>query len=250
MNWMRILAVGAVGWMGAVACGDEIGDGNGNGTNNNGTGTVDAGDPVRDTGASEDAGQVADAGTTEDSSVTEDAGQQDPCQARIPSSGYGVREGRNFAPFAGVTYCDGTEFDFYAEGDGFCGASFTVLIRAAEWCGPCQAEATEIGDGVLDEYREKGVRFLSVMDQNQEGGAPNRQNCENWERVFDLDQANVDHRMLMDPAQEVSVYFPAGEDGYPGNVIVDENGVIRKRIIGFSPNLRTLRTELDRLLAD
>jgi hypothetical protein len=56
--------------------------------------------------------------------------------------------------------------------------------------------------------------------------------------------------MLLDPAQEVAVYFPPGENGYPGNVIVDNQGRIRDRITGFSPHLRSLRESLDDLLAE
>lgn len=147
-----------------------------------------------------------------------------------------------------MTYCDGASFDFYGESDGFCDSTFTVLIRAAEWCGPCRLEATEIGQGILDEYGPLGVRFLTVMDQNQQGGAPSQSACNNWESAFGLEREAIDHRMLMDPAQEVAVYFPPGQNGYPGNVIVNRQGQIVRRIIGFSSELSGLRAELDELL--
>lgn len=248
MNVNRTIALCALGLLGAYACGNEgSGDGNGaTGSNGNGSGgSVDAGsepDPMTATdtggpGDTADAGVVADAGF--------DAGGPE-CEG--PTSGFGTREGSNFAPFAGVSYCDGTSFDFYSEDDGFCDASLTVLIRAAEWCGPCRLEAQEIGQGILDEYGPLGVRFLTVMDQNQAGGAPSQAACGNWESSFSLDRDAIDHRMLIDPAQEVAVYFPPGANGYPGNVIVNSEGQIVRRIIGFSRGLGSMRAALDELL--
>jgi len=250
MNVNRTIALCALGLLGTYGCGnEEAGNGTNGANGSNGTagnGSVDAGmevDPPE-----MDAGNpvVTDMGVSMDSGVEPDAGQEPVCEA--PTSGFGTREGRNFAPFAGVSYCDGTSFDFYAENDGFCDASLTVLIRAAEWCAPCRAEAQEIGRGILDEYGPLGVRFLTVMDQNQTGGAPSQAACSNWESSFGLDRDAIDHRMLIDPAQEVAVYFPPGQNGYPGNVIVNSEGQIVRRIIGFSAGLGSMKAALDELL--
>jgi hypothetical protein len=166
----------------------------------------------------------------------------------VPTGGFGTREGANFVAPTGVTYCDGTAFDFYATAEGYCDAPLTVLIRSAEWCQPCQREARAIGEnGALDAYAEAGVRFLTVLDQDRQFDPPGQGTCEGWERGFELDQAVIDHRMLRDgPNQEVSIYFPPGEDGYPGNVIVNDRGVIVRRIIGS--DLMDLRAALDELL--
>lgn len=250
MKLNRTVALCAVGLLGAYACGTETGNGgtnSGNGTSGNGTsgngsgGVIDAGmepDPIVDAGDS--------MGDVDMGVATEDMGEVEVCEG--PSSGFGTREGANFRPFDGVTYCDGTAFDFYTDEDGFCESTFTVLIRAAEWCGPCRLEAQEIGQGIMDEYGPLGVRFLTVIDQNQAGGAPTQSVCSNWENSFSLDREAIDHRMLMDPAQEVAVYFPPGQNGYPGNVIVNREGQIVRRIIGFTPNLSGLRATLDELL--
>lgn len=262
MNWIRMVALCAVGLMGPLACGnDENGtNGTANGTNGangtdgvngvngtNGTdgtnGTNGADNP--DAGAP-DAVASTDAGDTPDASAPD--AQEPVDQATVPTSGFGTQTGSNFSPITLVSYCDGTEFDFYSNGSGYFDAKLTVLIRAAEWCGPCRAEATEIGQGELDEYGPKGVRFLTVMDQNQTGGAPSPAACESWEDAYGLDRSQIDHHMLMDPAQEVAVYFPPGQNGYPGNVIVDNKGQIRRRIIGFSQNLSSLKAALDELL--
>jgi hypothetical protein len=249
MNVKRMIALCALGLVGAVGCGDEVAGNGSNGTVNGGNGTGGNGtNGAIDAGTEPDAAAIVDAGGAPD--ATADAGAPDAqgpvCEP--PSGGFGTREGSNFAPFAGVTYCDGASFDFYGESDGFCDAELTVLIRSAEWCGPCQLEAREIGRGALDEYANAGVRFITVMDQNQDFNAPTRSTCENWERTFGLDDAAINHRMLMDPGQEVSVYFPPGQSGYPGNVIVDSEGRIIRRILGV--DLDGLKQVIDSLLAE
>lgn len=251
MKLNRTIAICALSLAGAYGCGSEAtGDGNDSATGDDtssgtdtGSGTVaDAGPPVMD---APDAGDMIsmDAG-----SMTEvDAGPPPPrCEG--PSGGFGVQPGRNFAPFSGVTYCDGSPFDFYSEEDDYCDASVTVLVRAAEWCGPCRSKATEIGAGVLDEYGPLGVRFISVIDQNQTFDPPSQAACNNWESTFGLDNDRINHRMLMDPAQEVAVYFPPGQSGYPGSIIVSSDGQIIRRIIGSRPGMPDLKAALNELL--
>jgi len=239
MTLKRLLAVCAVGLLGlAAACGDSTNDPATGGDNDNAD--ADAGDGTGGPADTGTGGGATDAGRT-------DATPVDRCEP--PGRPYGTREGANFSPFDNVTYCDGAAFDFFSEEDGYCDASFTVIIRAAEWCRPCQLEAQEIGAGILDRFGPENVRFLTVLDQNQDFGPPDQEACESWESRYGLDRDGVDHRMLLDPGQEVSVYFPAGQDGYPGNVIIDSEGKIRKRIIGFSEELGALTSALDEFLA-
>ncbi|HJL42594.1 MAG TPA: TlpA disulfide reductase family protein [Myxococcales bacterium LLY-WYZ-16_1] len=234
-----------------AACAAEDGNDDTGSSAGNDMGTSSAADmsTAMDLGATAmDLGDGMDMGRGPDMTTDPDMGG-DPPSCDVPMSGYGIREGSNFIEPESTTRCDGTPYAFYGEDEGYCDFELTVVIRAAEWCGPCQREAEDIGNGALDEY-EGRVRFLTVIDQNQAGRAPDSRVCNAWESAFSLDREEVDHVMLMDPTQEVAQYFAPGRDGYPGNVIVDNRGVIVAFISGYTPQLSALKSELDRLLED
>lgn len=263
-KWMLAAAL-PVGLLTLGACGEDSGA-NGNGTGGNGTGgsngsgngtvdmgggngTVDMGDGngTVDMGSGNGAVDMGGGNGTIDMGMEVDMGEEPMCV--VPSGNFGTTPGRNFSGFDGVTLCDGTTpFDFF-EADSYCDAKLTVLVRAAEWCGPCRSEAAEMGAGELAQYADQ-VRVLSVMVQDAEGGPPRASDCAQWNTMYNLDNTGLEHYMLMDPAQEIGVYFPPGENAYPGNLVVDDEGVIRNRIIGFSPNLSSLKDVLDSLLGE
>ena len=59
--------------------------------------------------------------------VLTDSGPTAACE--FPMEGYGTSEGRNFRPFT-LNRCDGTPYEFYSDGDGFCDSSFSAMSKA------------------------------------------------------------------------------------------------------------------------
>jgi thiol-disulfide isomerase/thioredoxin len=175
-----------------------------------------------------------------DSGVSDDAAPEPRCAP--PSEPYGTTEGRNFRPLR-LPRCDETLFSFYGEAEGYCEASFTVLVMSAGWCAPCRVEAPMLQTELADRYADRRVRVISVLIQDDAFAAPSPSFCQSWVNTYGLR-----FPVLMDTRQVTQVYFPMG--ALPANLIVDSRGVIRYREYGASAGLRTLRSALDRLLAE
>jgi thiol-disulfide isomerase/thioredoxin len=171
----------------------------------------------------------------------EDAGLPAACGA-IPTTDFGATEGRSFRPLD-LQRCDGTPWSFYAESEGYCDARYTVLIAAAGWCEPCRIEAAQVEAELVDRYGPMGVRVVTVLIQDESFAAPEQAFCEAWRDEFSLT-----HTLVMDPSQRTMIYFP--DMALPANLIVDENGIIVHREYGTSTGLRSIRAELDSLLAE
>lgn len=157
-----------------------------------------------------------------------------------PTSGFGTSQGRNFLPFTLQT-CEGTDYSFYGETEGYCDASYTVVSIAAGWCNPCRMEAGYMEENLVQRYASYGVRVVVALIQNNDYEAPDTAFCQGWK-----DQYGLTNTIMIDPTQETQVYFPAGS--LPATLIVDSNGVIVHREYGVSTNLETVRAELDNLL--
>ncbi len=171
-----------------------------------------------------------------------DSGQPPAPTCGDPGAPYGTSVGSNFLPFT-LPRCDGAPFEFYGESDGFCDARFTVLTMAAGWCGPCRVEARQMQDRLVEAYADQNVRVVVAVIQNNDYGVPDAAFCQSW-----VDQYGLTNPVVLDGLQETQIYFPAGS--LPATVIVDSDGVIRHREYGVSTGLETIRSALERLLAE
>ena len=167
------------------------------------------------------------------------SGDSGPALCGDPGAPYGTSEGSHFLPFT-LNRCDGTPFEFYA--DGYCDSSLTVVSIAAGWCGPCRMEAPLLRQIEAD-YRDQGVRVLSIIIQNNSFGEPSPSFCNGW-----VSEYSFEHPTLLDPTQETQIYLPMG--ALPATLVVDAAGTIRHREYGVSANLASLRGTLDTLLAE
>jgi hypothetical protein len=178
--------------------------------------------------------------------ATEDAPLPPGCGAPVLSGPdiFGSSEGTYF-PDVTIPQCDGTPYSFY--NDEYCAEShrFTVVSIAALWCVPCQEESRQLAARISAPYADRGVRLLQVIvDGTPPGSSFTPAQCQQWVTTYGL--VNTE---LMDPGSLiVGSSFPSGS--LPSTLIVDENGLIRYREDGATPNLVTLTTALDSLLAE
>jgi hypothetical protein len=157
-----------------------------------------------------------------------------------PPAPYGSSVGTKLEPFT-LQRCDGSDYSFYNA--DYCVAKLTVLSIAAGWCGPCVAETMQLTEQITEPYRDRGVRVIQILSQDQMYRAPTLAYCSDWVDTFGL--TNVE---LIDPAQVTSIYFPGGS--LPATVIIDNEGTIRFREYGVSSGLASLRARLETMLAE
>lgn len=192
---------------------------------------------------------TGDAGGNGDASQPADTGGA-PLPACVPPIEEAcVQEGCRFAPIT-LRSCDPGEPEIPFYGSNYCDMNSagqpavraTVVVIAAGWCGPCQAEAPEIERIIRQGYADRGVRVISVVVQKPDYSASDAAFCNEWRTRYSLNSI-----MAFDPRMVTSRYFP--DMALPSNMIIDRRGTIRWRQYGTSSGLSSMRTALDEVLA-
>jgi peroxiredoxin len=143
-------------------------------------------------------------------------------------------------PFT-LNQCDGTPWSL--AGDDFFENNVTLLIISAGWCVPCQREAQVLMREVVEPYRDRGVRVVTIMVQDPNRTAITPAFCNTWRTRY-----NLDIPVLMDPQQQLSPFYPGL--AFPGNLIVDRQGRIRWRQYGTEMSLSAIKAAVDEVLAE
>jgi hypothetical protein len=165
-----------------------------------------------------------------------------PTGAIVPIDNFGSSEGANLRPVT-LTACDGTDYEFYGQEEGYFNARFTVFGIAAGWCNPCRAEASMMQQSLVNRYGPQGVRVVVAITQNNSYQAPDNAFCQGW-----VDQYSLTNAVTTDPVNSTGIYFPAGS--LPANMIIDSQGRIRHHEVGLTTGLVTVTARLDQLLAE
>lgn len=93
-----------------------------------------------------------------------------------------------------------------------------LLDFSADWCEPCQAEATQL-QSLYNELKDKGFVVITLLGVGQPAG---------WAQTYSLTFPVVDDTAL----GQWGIY---GEGAIPLNVVLDRNGTIRYKVSGYSP---------------
>ncbi len=115
----------------------------------------------------------------------------------------------------------------------------TFIDLFATWCAPCKEQMDELST-VHDEYGDR-VRFVSITNERL-GETLTRRDVRGWWR-----RHHGAWTVGVDPDSDLMAVLGAG--GIPYHAIADASGTIRWQQAGLSP-AKTLRTELDRVLAE
>jgi thiol-disulfide isomerase/thioredoxin len=100
-----------------------------------------------------------------------------------------------------------------------------VVNLWATWCGPCRLEVPELIK-LYREYRSQGLEVVGLSTENPDASAA-------LVRQF-VQDFNVDYRIGW-ATPEVAVTLMQGRDAIPQSFIIDRNGRIVKRFVGFNP---------------
>ena len=95
----------------------------------------------------------------------------------------------------------------------------------ATWCGPCRIEIPELVK-IHKEFQGRGVEMVGLSTENPDASA---QTVRDFVRTF-----NIDYRVGW-ATPEVAVTLMQGTDSIPQSFIINRDGRIVKRFIGFSP---------------
>jgi hypothetical protein len=185
----------------------------------------------------------ADTGSppSEDAGTGVDARDPSLPSCDYPQAGpYGSRVTAAFEPFVAET-CAGDDWRFYSQ--EFCDSTFTVISIAAGWCNPCRYESSQLTAQVTEAYRDRGVRVIQVLVQDEDYMSADQAYCEAWVSMYGLTNTE-----LLDPFNATGIDFPDGS--LPSTIIVDRQGIIRFRENGATEGLVSLRAKLDMLLAE
>ena len=111
----------------------------------------------------------------------------------------------------------------------------TVLNFWASWCAPCAIEAPGL-QRTWTAYRKRGVRFIGVDQRDSDGAA----------RAF-VSEFGISYPSAKDPSGSLADDFALY--GLPTTFVVDRDGVLRERFVGYVDET-DLRRVLDQILED
>jgi peroxiredoxin len=108
----------------------------------------------------------------------------------------------------------------------------------ATWCPPCRMSIPELVK-LQDKYRDSGLDIIGIsLDDPQDG-------LSRYLREF-KEKYKINYRILRFNSKVMQDYFGMESPAIPTMFVIDRDGKIREKIVGFDPN--TLTRSLARLL--
>ena len=83
-----------------------------------------------------------------------------------------------------------------------------ILVGSATWCGPCQAEAPELG-AWYDSFESQGLMVITLLGENIYGQSPSQSDLRAWAEAYGLN-----HPVVADPGFGVTARYVDGGSIY------------------------------------
>jgi peroxiredoxin len=108
----------------------------------------------------------------------------------------------------------------------------------ATWCPPCRMSIPELVK-LQDKYRDAGLEILGIsLDDPQDG---RNRYLEEFRKKY-----KINYRILLFNSKVMQDYFGMESPAIPTMFVIDRDGKIREKIVGFNP--KALNRSLARLL--
>ena len=141
---------------------------------------------------------------------------------------------------------DATTFNFRAFYQGNDPDAKVIMMNiGATWCVYCKDEASKIEAQLYDVYYSQGVRFMTIVAQNDSGGASAASDAKNWAQTY----GNT-FPTLYDPTGATSKY--CDQSAFPANVFIDARTMEIKHVTtggDTSVDMVALKNIIDYMLA-
>ncbi len=111
-----------------------------------------------------------------------------------------------------------------------CGHEATVISVGAAWCQPCRDEVPVFKDELHAPYGDKGLQIVQILTQQVSGSPATSATCRDWVQQFD-----VPFPVLVDPLFLTEELLPQDNQAFPLTLLIDRDGVIRKKWSGGIP---------------
>ena len=119
----------------------------------------------------------------------------------------------------------------------YIGTNIVILEFWATWCGPCRMTMAAVHN-VREKFKNRGVVVFSV-DQGEDSAKV---------KSF-VESKGLKLHVLLDLDNEVSRSY--GVSGIPTLFVIDKQGVVKARVVGFRPDLESALSQfLEQLLAE
>ena len=96
-----------------------------------------------------------------------------------------------------------------------------LLVSSATWCGPCNAEAPEVG-GWYESYADDGLMVITLLTENMGGSAPSTDDLLDWQ-----DSHGLTHPVVADVDWEITGAFVGSASiGVPTMHLLSPGGIV------------------------
>lgn len=109
------------------------------------------------------------------------------------------------------------------------GGRLVLLDFWATWCPPCRQAIPELVN-LHEKYEDRGLAIVGISMDDP------RMASDEYLRIF-KEKMNINYTILRADERTVRAYFPDGRTAIPTLYIIDQEGVIQGKVVGYQPGV-------------